>query len=85
MMRLGIGPVTLELGGDSVDLLAQLFINSIDLLIEGIDLEIAEINIFLQFCARLPNLTAQDFMPFQHQIKLATNIFQENFQRSFCI
>ena len=75
-MCLGIGPMRLEIGCDGIDLFAEILVDTIDLFIQCVDLEVAEFNIFFQFCTRFTNLTAKNFIPFKYQIELTTNIFQ---------
>jgi hypothetical protein len=75
-MRLSIRPVGSQVGGNGIDLLAELFVHGIDLLVQGVDLEINQIKAFIGLAAKLTNLTAKHFMPFEDQVKLAADIFE---------
>jgi hypothetical protein len=43
-MRLSIRPVGSQVGGNGIDLLAELFVHGIDFFVQGVDLEINQIN-----------------------------------------
>jgi len=84
-MRLSIRPVGSQVGGNGINLLAELFVHGIDflaeafiysinLLVQGVDLEINQIKAFIGLAAKLTNLSAKHFMPFEDQIKLAADL-----------
>jgi len=102
MVRFRIGTVSGKVGGDGIDLPAELFINGIDLLaepfingidllaepfingidllVQGVDLEINEIEPFICLAAQIADLVAKHFMPLKNQVELAADIFEQDFQ-----
>jgi hypothetical protein len=83
LMYFGVGTVRGQVIGHGVDLRAKPRLYVVDLLVDYLDLERVEIDLFFQLIEPLAEFFIQRRVTFQNQIELAVDAFQQNFKMFF--